>query len=104
EANQWAHRKLRTHRSQERFVAPVEQSYGDALFPWTEGGQPVQPVLLGMEADNEPVGFLMYADVQPGVAEPYLWRLLVDRRHQGRGIGRRAMGEVLDRLRAAGHR
>src|SRR5690606_30452806 len=34
EANQWAHRKLRTHRSQERFVAPVEQSYGDALFPW----------------------------------------------------------------------
>lgn len=35
--------------------------------------------------------------------EPYLWRFLVDRRHQGRGIGGTALGIWLDDMRAAGH-
>lgn len=102
--NQRAHRALRTHRSQEQFVATVEQSYADALFPWEEAGQPVVPRLLGIEADGAPVGFVMYADVEPGVAEPYLWRLLVDRCHQGRGVGRVAVGLLVERLRTQGHR
>jgi GNAT superfamily N-acetyltransferase len=37
-------------------------------------------------------------------AEPYLWRLLVDRRHQRRGVGERAVRHFLDLLRAEGHR
>jgi diamine N-acetyltransferase len=36
--------------------------------------------------------------------EPYLWRLLVDRRHQRRGIGDRALALLVDQLRADGHR
>ena len=101
--NQGAYRRLCTHRSQESFVGGVEQSYADALFPWEEAGQPVVAILLGIEADGEPVGFLMYADVPPGAAEPTVWRLLVDRRHQGRGIGRTAMSLLHDRLQSAGH-
>lgn len=102
--NEWAHRSLRTHRTQERFVAPVAQSYGDAMFTWEEGGQPVVPVLRGIEADGERAGFVMWTDVDPAVAEPYLWRLLIDRRHQRRGIGERVMGLLVAHLRDQGHR
>lgn len=99
-----AYQRLRTHRSQERFVDSVQQSYADALFPEPEQGHPVVPVLRGIEADGEPVGFLMYADaLDEGTPDPYLWRFLVDRFHQGRGIGERALGTWLEDLRAAGH-
>lgn len=101
--NERAYRRLRTHHSQEAFVDSVVDSYADALFPWEEGGQPVTPVLLGIEADGEPTGFVMYADVVPGVAEPYLWRFLIDRAHQRRGIGTVALDLLLGRLREAGH-
>lgn len=103
--NAGAYGRLRTHWSQERFVATVQQSYGDALFPEPEQGHPVVPVLRGIEADGEPAGFLMHGDaVNEGTPDPYLWRFLVDRRHQGRGIGRRALGQWIADQRAAGHR
>src|SRR5690606_13875020 len=102
--NRRDYQKLRTHRSQERFVATVEQSYADALFPDPEKGHPVVPVLRGIEADGQPVGFLMYAAaVNEGTPDPNLWRLLVDRRHQGRGIAARALQMWLEDLRTAGH-
>ena len=102
--NAWTYRRLRTHRTQERFVATVDQSYTDALFPEPESGHPVLPVLRGIEADGEPAGFLMWADaVNEGTPDPYLWRFLVDRRHQGRGVGRRALELWTAELRAAGH-
>ena len=34
---------------------------------------------------------------------PYLWRLLIDRRHQRRGIGDRVLSLLVARLRAEGH-
>ena len=37
-------------------------------------------------------------------ATPFLWRLLVDRSHQGRGIGRRALTMWLADMRVPGHR
>lgn len=99
-----SYQRLCTHRSQERFVAPVDQSYADALFPEPEQGHPVVPVLLGIEADGEAAGFLMYADaVNEGTPLPYLWRFLVDRRQQGRGIGARALDAWIEDLRDAGH-
>lgn len=101
--------RLRPHRTQERFVATMDQSFADALFPGRHDGNPVVPVLRGVEADGEPVGFLMYADMYAdaagaGTPEPSLWRLLVDRRHQGRGIGGRALGLWAEEMRVAGHR
>lgn len=100
DANHVAHSRLRVHRSQERFVASVTKSYVDALFPERHQGEPVVPVLQGIEADGEPVGFLMTAIWG---SRPYLWRFLVDRRHQGRGIGRRALDQWTDRMRSEGH-
>nr|WP_306239001.1 GNAT family N-acetyltransferase [Ornithinimicrobium cryptoxanthini] len=103
-ANVWDYRRLRTHRTQEQFVATMDQSFTDALFPEPEQGHPVVPALRGIEADGEPAGFLMWADaVNEGTPDPYLWRFLVDRQHQGRGIGGRALELWADDLRAAGH-
>lgn len=102
--NVWNYRRLRTHRSQERFVATMDQSFADALFPGPNDGHPVVAVLLGIEADGAPAGFLMWADaLNEGTPVPYLWRFLIDRRHQGRGIGARALTQWTSELRRAGH-
>jgi RimJ/RimL family protein N-acetyltransferase len=101
--NAVAVRRLRTHHSQERFVATVEDSFADALVPEVVDGAPVVPWLRAIEADGELVGFLMTAERSDVHPETYLWRLLVDRRHQRRGVGDRALALLVDRLRADGH-
>jgi RimJ/RimL family protein N-acetyltransferase len=95
--------ELRTHPSQRRFVSTVAESFADALFPDVINGAPVVPWLREIEADGERVGFMMLAARTEQHPEPYLWRLLVDRRHQRRGIGDRALTLLIDELRAAGH-
>lgn len=95
--------RLRVHHSQQALVAPVLESYSDALFPeWYEGGI-VAPWLRGITADGEPVGFVMTAEVTDVHPEPYLWRLLVDRRHQGRGIGSAVIARLVERWSGMGH-
>jgi RimJ/RimL family protein N-acetyltransferase len=94
---------LRTHPNQERFVAPVASSFGAALFPDLVDEAPVVPWLRAVEADGELAGFVMLAEATPHHPVPYLWRLLVDRRHQRRGIGERVIALLVERLRADGH-
>ena len=93
---------LATHRSQERLVAPMLASFQDALFPELHDGFPVVPWMRGIEADGQPAGFIMLAAVNEHHPQPYLWRLLIDRRYQRRGIGGVALGIVGDLLRAQG--
>ncbi|RDB43350.1 GNAT family N-acetyltransferase [Halomonas sp. DQ26W] len=54
--------------------------------------------------DGKVVGFLMYESFHPHDRPPAynIFRLMVDRRQQGRGIGHRAMQCVLDEIRAQG--
>jgi RimJ/RimL family protein N-acetyltransferase len=94
--------RLVTLHSQERFVATMLESFTDALVPEIIDGHPVVPWMRAVEADGELVGFVMLAartDVHP---TSYLWRLLVDARHQGRGIGARALRLVGERLATEG--
>ena len=94
--------RLATQKSQERFVAPVTQSLAEALVPPVENGVTVDPWYRAVEADGELVGFVMVARSQRGAEEPWLWRLLVDRMHQRRGIGSRVVDLVADQCRAWG--
>lgn len=91
--------RLRTHKSQERFVAPMAASFADALFPEVVDGAPLVPWMRAIEADGTIVGFVMLALATAHHREPYLWRLLIDRMHQRRGIGRRAMDMVEEECR-----
>lgn len=103
DANRPAVAALATHHSQERFVATVADSFADAADPEIHEGAPVVPWMRAIEADGELAGFLMTAEPRWTGEPPYLWRLLIDRRHQGRGIGRLVIGLLVERLREEGH-
>lgn len=95
-------RRLRTHRTQEAFVAPMGASFADALVPEVVDGAAVEPWYRAVEADGEIVGFVMVARSTEHHPEPFLWRMLVDRMHQRRGIGRRAVALVEEACRETG--
>ena len=63
-------------------------------MPPLHEGTPVEPWFRAIAADGELVGFIMVAEPLPTQPHPYLWRLMVDWRHQGRGIGRAAIATL----------
>jgi diamine N-acetyltransferase len=93
---------LRVEPSQERFVGTVAGALRDARdIP--EG----KPWYRAIYADEQPVGFLMLSwnvtPEPPRIIGPwFLWKLLIDERHQRRGYGRDAVGLVADIVRANG--
>jgi RimJ/RimL family protein N-acetyltransferase len=78
--------------SQRRFVRAISESIAHAAHPPEIDGELVHPWYRAIEADGELAGFVMLA-YRHGHA-PRLWQLLVDQRHQRRGIATRAVGEV----------
>jgi len=92
--------RLSVAEAQKGFVAANAVSLAQALFApdaW------YRAIYLG----EEPVGFVMLEDTSlrsPPPDEPQagVWRLMVDARHQGRGIGRAAMRQVIDHVRRKG--
>lgn len=80
--------------AQQRFVAPVAVSIAEAHFS-------PEAWFRGIARDGEPAGFVMLS-LKPEVPEYYLWRLLVDHRFQGQGVGAAAMRLVIAQVRALG--
>ncbi len=97
-----AYYRLATHQSQRSFVASMPDSFADALMPFDTDGRRLVPWMRGVEADGVAVGFVMIGEANEQQPEPYLWRLLIDRFHQRRGIGDRVLDLVIDELRARG--
>lgn len=95
--------RLCTHHSQERFVAPMARSFAQALIPDVIAGHPIKPWMRAVVADDEIVAFMMVVEPEATHPEPYLWRLLIDRFHQRRGIGSAALGLLIQELRSQGH-
>lgn len=96
--------KLATHKSQAHMVSPNSVSLAEALIPEPYGGKPVTPWYRAIMADGELAGFVMLDTAAESGDRPYLWRLMVDRRHQRRGIGRRVLDLVVAQVREWGHR
>jgi len=101
DAHLWG--RLRTHHSQERFVSPMLSTFRDALFPEMYHGGTMVPWMRGILADGERVGFMMLGMVTEHHPEPYLWRLLIDRMQQRRGLGSDVLRLLIDQLREWGH-
>ncbi|HJU86089.1 MAG TPA: GNAT family N-acetyltransferase [Gemmatimonadota bacterium] len=78
---------------QRRFVASNAISIAQAHF------HPEVAWFRAIYADETPVGFLMLED-RAGAPEVYLWRFMIDRRHQKLGYGRRALELVLEVVRS----
>src|SRR3954447_14040552 len=95
-------RALRTRPDQERFVSSVVGSLAEAA----EVPQ-ANPWVRAVYADDQPVGFVMLAwnvDPQPpGIIGPwFLWKLLIDHRHQRLGYGHQVMRQVVELIRTEG--
>ena len=93
---------LRVRPDQDRFVASVARSLDDAAAT-----PEANPWYRAVYSTNEPVGFVMLSwnvsPGRPGIIGPYfLWRLLIDEHHQGRGVGREVLTQVVDLVRADG--
>ncbi|WP_420960910.1 GNAT family N-acetyltransferase [Brucella sp. IR073] len=81
---------LRPHAHQASFVATNEESLEEA-----EDNPACVPLLI--RAAGEPVGFAMYAlDADDG--NYWIYRLMIDARHQGKGYGRAALIQILELL------
>ncbi|MCF8524065.1 MAG: GNAT family N-acetyltransferase [Aquiluna sp.] len=93
---------LEVAESQAGLVSTVAQSYADALFPPDYDNGPPVAWIRGVLRDSVPAGFVMCADPTDQQKDPWLWRLLVDKSHQGFGVGRFAVEAVLDRYRGMG--
>lgn len=93
---------LRLGEGQGRFVSDVRESLAQAARH-PEGN----PWPRALCAGDEPVGFVMLCwDVTPSPPDLrgpwFLWKLLVDVRHQGRGYGAAAVRLVADVVTAHG--
>jgi diamine N-acetyltransferase len=90
---------LSVTEEQSQYVASVAESLLEAAkFP------DAKPWYRAVYADEEPVGFVMISDGitvdNPDYLGPYyLWRLLIDRRFQGRGYGTAALDLVVEHVR-----
>lgn len=94
---------LATFTFQEQHVAPMARSLAQALVPPRHDGHRVLPWYRAVRADGEIVGFVMLSAVTEHEPIPYLWRFLIDRHHQRRGIGERVIAQLVELAKADGH-
>ena len=91
--------KLQVAPGQRRFVAPVDRSLAQLAY------EPAGRAVAMFDGD-EPVGMMLLYEARLDKEEPadqlYVWRLLVDARHQRRGLGRLAIAWVLEEARRWG--
>ena len=83
--------QLEVAEDQIMFVAPNAVSIAQAHFSkyaW----------FRAIYADDTPVGFVML-HIDQDAGDYWVWRLMVDKNHQGKGYGRRAMSQVIDNVR-----
>jgi GNAT superfamily N-acetyltransferase len=98
--NREAVRALRVRGGQKRFVASVSRSLRHAAK-----APKANPWYRAVYCGDEPVGFVMLswnARKGPYRGRHFLWRLLIDKRHQRRGIGRAVLTQIVDLVRADG--
>jgi diamine N-acetyltransferase len=91
--------RLAVTSAQNEFVDGVAESLDEAAAT-----PDAHPWFRAVYADETPVGFIMITD---GISADhqlyewpyYLWRLLIDANHQGRGYGTAALNLVVDYVR-----
>ena len=96
--------KLSVEKEQEDFVATNTESILEAYAESNSGGIALP---FGLYEEGAPVGFAMFGygtigdEDEPSVAENNycLWRFMIDREYQHRGLGKKALAAALDYIR-----
>jgi GNAT superfamily N-acetyltransferase len=102
EDNAGAVRALRTTPEQGRYVSSVVNSLEEAAQV-----PQANPWFRAVYADERPVGFVMLAwnvyPQPPGIIGPwFLWKLMIDHRHQRLGYGHEVMRQIMALIREQG--
>ena len=88
----WPIMKLNVADNQKSFVAPNANSIAEAYFS-------KEAWFRGIYNGDDPVGFIMlYADSKK--TEYFLWRLMIDQEHQGKGFGYLAMEQAIAHVKS----
>ena len=90
--------KLAVKPEQQGFVAPNAISLAQALFS-------KEAWYRAIYVDESPAGFVMVydeslRDVPPEKPQAGLWRFMIDAAFQRQGVGREALAQVIDHIRA----
>ena len=96
--------KLTVNESQQNFVASNTESILEAYVTVTAGNVALP---FGLYEDGKLVGFIMFGyggigeEDEPKICEGNycIWRLMIDGRFQGRGLGKKAMEAALSYIR-----
>lgn len=102
--NVWDIVRLKVAQEQADFVSPNVYSLAEA-YAARESGRVALP--LGLYEADEPVGFVMIgygsigdADEPEWAGDSYcIWRVMIDSRYQGRGLGKAAVQKTLAFIR-----
>jgi|TARA_B100000315_G_C14593761_1_gene597466 diamine N-acetyltransferase len=79
-------------------VYPRSNAYSIAEGHYPPDGDPVW--MRAIYAGEIPIGFLMTSEV-PERGVYFLWRLMIDAGHQGKGYGSRAVELLIERIKAS---
>jgi len=96
DANRQEVEALRVSPAQEQFVSNVVESLHEAAeYPGAHA------MYWAVYADETPVGFVMIADEvdSPDYTPQFLWKLLIDERHQGQGYGKATLDLIVEYFR-----
>jgi diamine N-acetyltransferase len=99
DVNREAVEALAVTPDQARFVSGVRESILEAA------AEPdARALYWAIYAKETPVGFVMIADEvgSPDYIAHYLWKLLIDERHQGRGFGTATLDLIVEYFRNRG--
>jgi diamine N-acetyltransferase len=96
ESNRQAAEALRVSPSQQRFVSGVAESLLEAAEH-----PDARALHWVVYAEDTPVGFVMIADEvdSPDYMPHYLWKLLIDERHQRQGFGTATLDLIVEYFR-----
>lgn len=82
---------LSVSERQKGFVAPNAVSIAQAYFTKAAWFRAIY-------ADETPVGFVMLAE-NPKRGQYYLWRFMIDAKHQGKGYGQKALDLIIKHVK-----
>ncbi len=82
---------------EQKDVYPRSNAYSIAEAHYPPDDDPVW--MRAIFAGDSPVGFLMTSEA-PDRGEYFLWRLMIDAEHQGKGYGSRAVKLLIERIKA----
>jgi diamine N-acetyltransferase len=91
--------QLQVAPDQEAWVAPNHISLLEASYGLTGDLAHLRLVPLAVYAGDTPVGLTLY-NTAPTFERFFIMRMMIDRRHQGKGYGRAALGQLLALFRA----